>query len=324
MSDYLYNILARTLGLVDTAQPLVTSLFEPPRDFKPVDVPQALAPAENYAPAQAAKDEKAELASVINQPRDAPAPATQAHTLNSSSSINASAAPDSRSRASSAKHAQEKGVSPLASLDQFLQQRKPEPAPRENQAPPAKPETSAPILQTGDQAQASAQTIRTHEPAPRESSNPGLMNADAASFAIKESRAEAKAVMNEPARKQVPLAAPITPLPPSVIENRIIERTLSRESVQQMASVEINNVTEQRAETIIVKPQVSRYVEMQQPEAARAAQAEQVVQVTIGRIEVRAATAPHALQTTPQTSRQRSSQSLEDYLRQRAQGGANR
>lgn len=325
MSDYLYNLLARSLCLVETAQPLLTSLFEPPRDFKPVDAPQSFAAAEELAPALDAKDERAQPASLINRERAAPAPALPAPALNSVSSINAPSVNEGHERPSSAKQAQEKSGDPLTSLNQSA---KPvtthEALLPGHQAPPARPEIKTPSMKTGDHAQVSAQTIRALEPSPGESSRPNLSNANAASLIRKESPTEAKAQINEPLRKHAPLPAQSTQTLSPVIESKVIERTVSRESAQTAAAIEITNVTEQRSETIIVKPQVSRFVEMQQPEALRTAQAEPVVQVTIGRIEVRAATAPQQRQSAPPKSRQQSSQSLEDYLRQRAQGGAKR
>jgi hypothetical protein len=82
---------------------------------------------------------------------------------------------------------------------------------------------------------------------------------------------------------------------------------------------------EERRETVIAQPQISRYVEMQRPESlqkARAVEPEQIVQVTIGRIEVRASSPPALNEGKAQPkSARRPSQSLEEYLRGRGQQG---
>jgi hypothetical protein len=81
---------------------------------------------------------------------------------------------------------------------------------------------------------------------------------------------------------------------------------------------------EERRETVIAQPQVSRYVEMQRPESLqkpRPLEPEQIVQVTIGRVEVRASSTPAAQGKTQPKAVRQPSQSLEEYLRRRGQGG---
>jgi hypothetical protein len=102
---------------------------------------------------------------------------------------------------------------------------------------------------------------------------------------------------------------------------------LQQQAAESAAQAMTETIAQQRPEALIVQPQVSRYVEPERQDSlqqTRAAEPEQIVQVTIGRIEVRAASPqPAQARTQPKGSHQ-PSQSLEEYLRQRARGGASR
>ena len=306
MSDYLYNILARSLGLIETAQPLVTSLFEPPRDFKPVDALQPSEPAEEPAPASAPGVASAQPVASIDNRQDAPVEPTQTPVLNSSSVVNVPAAfsqaqplpapltGESRPRVNSAEQAREKASE--------------QPGVRLNQAPPA------------------AQTIRTPERSQLELSDSVLKN-PAHAPQKKESPAKAQTITGERARERREPAAQRPPPPEPFAKQRAVEQALSQERLPG-PSVEINNVTHQRSETVIVQPQVSRYVELQPPDSTQPPRAneatEQTVQVTIGRIEVRATPPATARPGAHKRSAPQPSQSLEEYLRQRARGNGSR
>ena len=317
MSDYLYNILARSLGLIETAQPLVTSLFEPPRDFKPVDAPQTSLPTEESAHAQAMQQ------SALNSSFSTDVPAALSQT---ESKPPAALTIERRPRLSSPEHGHEKTGLPPTSLSQPSLQSGEQPVVQPKQTPPAAIQPDAPIAGTAEQAWPNAQTIRTPGQAQLESSDSALKNPAHSSSVKQESPAEAKALSGRRTHDSAPLAAQRPHRLEPFAEPKAIEQPLSREK-PPTPSVEINNVAHQRSETVIVQPQISRYVETPQPDSpqsSRATEAEQIVQVTIGRIEVRAAPQPTTRQGAQTRSAPQPSQSLEEYLRQRAQGGANR
>lgn len=344
MSDYLYNILARSFGLTETAQPLLTSLFEPPRDFKPVDALQTSAPTAESALASGAVDERERPVLSADKQPDAPAQMAQPSTLNALSATQLPAAL-SKTEHAATPHAVE--TRPRLSSVEPPQERIGVPAPAVSH-----------VESQSEHGHASTQINLTPERAVIE---PSADQNPAHASLKKGSLAEAEAVINEPPRDRAQPVAQRQNLSEPFAERQAIERALSTEkpparsknetsvderppslsqrmnvaapdrlpqkALENNPSVEINNITHQGSETVIVQPQVSRAVETQPPDTpqrARAAEPEQVVQVTIGRIEVRAAPPTPTRQGTHQRSAPQPSQSLEEYLRQRAQGGANR
>jgi hypothetical protein len=382
MSDYLYNLVARSFGLVETAQPLVTSLFEPPRDFKPVDALQDAAPKAVTTHAFDREESVRPASSAPLQP-DAPAQTTQTTAINTSPSTNdasllpkteraaAQSVSESHARLNVIEPAQEKERAPgrAAShvesqsgrtpsvIAQPSLQREPQSALREPQTQPASIERGASPIKSTEHTPPPAQTIRTHErviiePLPHAVENPLQASAEKPSQAKTETRiaetvreraqpSEQRPHLVEPPveRKRVERAlsnerppARLKPEPSAEQVTRSLSQPLkvaafdspSQKTAESISSVEINNITHERSETVVVQPQISRYVEAQRPEAlqpTRAAEPEQIVQVTIGRIEVRAAAQTPARGSAQQKSAQQPSQSLEEYLRQRAQGG---
>lgn len=306
MSDYLYNILARSLGLIETAQPLVTSLFEPPRDFKPVDVLQTSAPAEESAHASDPVVASVPPVASVSDHQDAPVEPTQTPVLNSSSVMNVPAAFSQAAPLPAPLTSESRP--PFNSRERAREKASEQPTARLNQAPPA------------------AQIIRTPERAPFELPDSALESPAHASRK-KESSAEAQTMTGEKVRER---REPVTQRPHTpelVATHKAVERPLSQE-LAPSPSVEINNVTHQRSETVLVQPQVSRYVELQPADSRQSTRAneaaERTVQVTIGRIEVRAAPPASARPGTQTRSAPQPSQSLEEYLRQRARGNGSR
>ena len=112
---------------------------------------------------------------------------------------------------------------------------------------------------------------------------------------------------------------------------RVVERTPLTERSQLPALLQdepstISDDARGRRAPLLVRPRVSHYRDEKglsdDSQQARAAEPEQVVHVTIGRIEVRAVSPQPQAKTT--RSKPQPAQSLEEYLRQRAQGGGSR
>ena len=353
MSDYLYNLVARSFGLVETAQPRLNSIFEPPRAFSPVDALQDSARTREASASALDEDERAAPVSSASVQAVAPSLTTQpaAHQASFSGerlSADEAAQGEERkpSQATSEIERQPSGRPPATPLQPSLQ-RETRALKRTGTTPPASTRTDSPIATSGAQPPAQVEENPAH------------------AFTGEQAQAEANARSDASTRQR---AQPAQRLPVSaqVAEQRIVERAMERalstekpsallanesaenqhprslsqrmkvaafdrlqqQAAESSAQATTETVAQQRPETLIVQPQVSRYVETQEQNSLQqrhAAEPEQIVQVTIGRIEVRAAApSPAAQARTQQKGSQQPSQSLEEYLRQRAQGGANR
>jgi hypothetical protein len=379
MSNYLYNLVARSFNQIETAQPRATSIFEPPRAFRPIDARQTAAPpAEEVAPAFD-EDERAWPISSARVQAAAPSQTAQPSALDNLFSTDAPAVSSKAERPAThqadvrrrplsfieAAHEEEgeptqttSAINPQserrpATVAQPSLQRETQPRIQPGPAPPTSTLPDAPI--TKSDAPATAQTVHAHErvmiePLSRDGENP----ADASPK--RQSHAEAKTRTDESSRQRAMLEQR-SPVIGRAAEQRFVESALSTErlsaplknepsinqwtrsllqrmrvaafdspsqqAAESVRQLETKRGTQQRPETIIVQPQISRAVETQRPDAlqqTRASEPEQIVQVTIGRIEVRAASPP-AKAGAKQRSAQQPSQSLEEYLRKRAQGG---
>jgi hypothetical protein len=345
MSDYLYNILVRSFGLIETAQPRLSSVFEPSSEFRPIDA------LENYAPTEdrslgLSETERVSPASSARPRGAAPSQITQPATRDD---LHTTADASSSSALSSMK-------GPAAGRQEERQphaERRPVPS-----ASIIKEET---IITRAAHDSGLARTTETGERVTIEPLDRAEENLSVAS-PNRQSQAEA-GTLDETRRPQ--RIEERTRLVERVTEQRIVSGSVSKESQPSSLKKESTSAEQQphsssqrmkvaasetipafavpsqqtnpgvlpvvtergdaeRRETVIARPQVSRYVEMQRPESlqkTRAPLPEQIVQVTIGRVEVRASSTQAAqVKAQPKAARQ-PSQSLEEYLRQRGQGG---
>jgi hypothetical protein len=390
MSDYLYNILVRSFGLIETAQPRLSSVFEPSSDFRPIDALENSAPkedrspafgeAERVSPASSARPQRTEP-SQIKQPaaRDHSPATADASSSSARSSMEDSAAGytgprrDAHTKPVEAVHdvgaplmqvtlpAKSQSEATPAAVAQASRQEETQPHARRRPAPPAsiiKEET------TSKRAAHDATVAGTAQPGERATIEPLGRAEENLSVASPDKQSQAKAGMLDEMRRPQRIEER-TRLVERVIEQRIVGGSVSKESPPsslkkdsssagqqphsssqrmkvaasetvaafavppQQADASILPVVterndEERRETIIAQPQVSRYVEMQRPESlqkTRAPEPEQIVQVTIGRVEVRASSTPAAQGKTQPKAVRQPSQSLEEYLRRRGQGG---
>ncbi len=359
MSNYLHNLVMRSFGRAEIAQPRVASLFEPlpaAAAFTPVDAVQNFGPARTQEPARISEraerygpDSSAEVA-----PNFAPPPRP---TLRSFSPSMDTEPPASQ--------IEQETPAPRV-IERQLRGKSIEPVRAEPVAEPFQAREASPAASS-----ATAQGERRHasdaEPLPQRETHALVAPAPHPSSIMKETREASsppqpletiraperatikfedridESLARDVARQRLDEAsyeddsshgprASLEAAPPvirKVFTDRVVERELSIERPSSLSHDEtstIRDVTNVKPDALTVYPRVARPQERGAPDdsqRARASSPEQVVQVTIGRIEVRAVSPP-AQTRTEQRSAPRTAQSLEEYLRQRAKGGGSR
>jgi hypothetical protein len=341
MSNYLYTLVARNFNLLETAQPRVASLFEPPRNFAPVDALEAR-PLKRHA--------------IVDRPAFVPAPPTDATDVSTAQpkTLQRGAPPPASIQA----HVKLSDPLPEEALGQTTKARQASPPPSEIKTHIERATTSetlrpslhraslphgqvVPALPSSSPADAilGASDAATHKSLPVRAARASERKAFESSARDEENhpqaptkkalRAEVTDLIDKSTRRDASIEAQPTRL------DRIVERIFdrhpaSRENQQSVSPSKTEpSVREPLAQpdppAIIVQPQVSRsvYTERADPfSSTRAAEPEQIVHVTIGRVEVRATPQPQA--RAQQKSAHAPTESLEEYLRQRAQGGGSR
>jgi hypothetical protein len=357
MSNYLHNLLMRSFGVMEIAQPRVASLFEPltpaaltpvdasahsrpapelarpadeaergapvsPTEDRPLSLPQtkhssapSTLPSADATPSTPETEQQVSPETHLRQPRGKLIDSTRAEDL-----AEPPEAPKPSQAVSGTKHQGEREHASIAQplfQSETPQHKRPVPPPSSIMKEAARPASATPP----------DETIRVHERV--------LIKSEAASderrpaVAQRQTQAEIDDRADASLRTHAPLeAAP--PVVKNVFTERVVERELLIERPSSLSQDErstIRDVTGVKPETLIVRPRLSRSAEgnglPDAHQSARAAEPEQVVQVTIGRIEVRAVSPP-AQAKAGQRSAPRPTQSLEEYLRQRAKGGGNR
>jgi hypothetical protein len=376
MSDYLHNLVARSFGLVETAQPRLASLFEPPRAFKPIDALQNNRPREELAHADSEKVQT--IASSLETP--------PAHLNASPTEVVPAAQPSTKRtaahdmkprlpRLSSVESAGEEdessqAISDILSLNQATHPTVVQPSLQREERVQTGPISPAPraayeqIIKTGardsvsDQAEGGRKTEPVMiEPPGHDEGNPAepypkrrpqteaRIDETARSHAkpeqlprlierVTEQRASEQAhstrespplFSNQPSIDERPLSMSQSMKATALRSVSAFDaNSSSRATTENHSRVEMESSARQRPETVIAKPKVSRYVETERPDSfkhERVPEPERVVQVTIGRLEVRAAAAPPVQARASRERAGRAEQSLEEYLRRRAQGG---
>jgi len=326
MSDYLGNLVTRSIGPVEGVRPRLAALFEPPRgmggallgadtEIEPAaavaaDAPMVAAVAHAPEPARRATADPAPAQTLIAAPQVEPAAAISQHVAHPPATPVLVASPATGAAVGRAAPPQAPSF-PLASalppaLIQPLEHslHRPEPIP----APLVPLERSAPDNQReqrGATATIVREILRERLIAPIMSERnvpPELRSANAAA-------APAAAQRNDPRQPVVVAAAPVAPQPVS----RTTPPTLIRAEPPA-------GLIARLPAAITVQPRVSAYGEPAAPPSAEPVSPTPIIQVTIGRIDVRATPAPAA-----PAQRQRATppvMGLDDYLRQRAKRGS--
>jgi hypothetical protein len=354
MSNYLHNLVMRRCGMRESAQPRMASLFEPlPHTaLTPVDARADSRPAQGLAhtvdgdergahrlsteagplsPPQATHSSARSLLSptgvppspyeieqpssphiALNQPRE--------KLINSTRAEDAGEPHDTRKPSQAPSDTEPSRERKQASVAQpFFEA---ETSRHERPAPPSLIPKDSSKAETAPQPD---ETIRVQERASIKSQAEGDERSATHAAARRQPQAEVK---DGPGESSGPRATheDAPPVVKEIVKERIIERELSRERPPALLQDEpstIRDTTRVKPEMLIVRPRVSRHLEKGFPDAlqsTRAAEPEQVVHVTIGRIEVRAVP-PTAQSKAEQRSTSQPAQSLEEYLRKRARGG---
>jgi hypothetical protein len=358
MSNYLHNLLMRSTGTMETARPRLPSLFEPlpSTAFTPVDgVPDArparefmlvsesdeqsaplisTATAEPSAPQASRPAARSQLPSQESAPstgleeQELPAPALGLPRRRRAVSIDPTLAEDdvvmepSDTRAASdtppqvERRQMSAAQSPLQGENASLKQSVP---------PPASIEREASVVSSEPRP---LETVIAHERVTIKFEDRSD-DARAANPAVQKQRQPEVGTTRDESSRLRPVEAEPQAVR-KIFTDRIVERELSIErpaSLLQDEPSTIRDVTNVKPETFLVHPRVARPEEegglIGASQRSRTPTPEQVVQVTIGRIEVRAVSPP-ARARAEQKGAPSPAQSLEDYLRQRAKGGGNR
>lgn len=357
MSDFLSNIVSNSLNLTESIQPRLTSIFEPPSGLGEelqveelqVEPPSGDPSSDDPSSGEQERREAYEEIAIDAQPQSREwrrevetADYGRAEGENSSQANlqNQTPAPITESRARNSPSISREATSPLSPLQI--------PAPE-----PARPMIhSQAFYAAGPQPHVGDEAIR---PA---SGDPTLMDSRAGVERVVESHSPqqqrvdestgSRDRLTEPIRQTVIMerrtviehASPI--LSPSIsagssdpgeqvmeptVERIIVERTLAGvEPVARATSQPETTIAPVKSEpapsAVIVHPKIAPYAEPQtQGIPARAsARPETTIQVTIGRIEVRATTAPSS-QARKSGSATPHVMGLDSYLRRRGSGG---
>lgn len=354
MSSYLHNLVLRSFGLVETAQPRVASLFEPQPAWMPLDAQANLRPVPELdrvadadenpahvpsADARSIASRKAPPALSHLPPTDAapslphiehePSPHIAPHQprgkLFDSAPLKANELPEAQSDSTDASRVepQTARVRDEAIARPLLQ--------RETHAsvqPAPLSSSGMTDAQNVARAPSPAETIRVPEQVATKSLVQTIESAAHALSTQQQPRAETNLPPEKRAHAQ-------HEAPPTIVKEvsvqRVVERSPLTERSQLPALLQdepstISDDARGRRAPLLVRPRVSHYRDEKSladdSQQARAAEPEQVVHVTIGRIEVRAVSPQPQAKTT--RSKPQPAQSLEEYLRQRAQGGGSR
>lgn len=349
MSNYLHNLVMRSFGMMETARPRLASLFEP--------LPYtSLTPFEGTGDLRAAHEETAPFSERAEQS----APILSTEAAQSPVPDDTHALPRTRITAEKAapitERAKDEEPAPTAALpgrrhpglrEAARAEAYDEVAPRMPDSleasratlksaaqdersqlsvaqPAASSERAAPAVSSEPRAH---ETVRVQESVTIKFEDRSVDPGARGLAPEKPGRSERENEADSQRRKgRPPEAQP--PVPKRIFTDRIIERELFNERpsplVDDKAST-IRDVTNVKPETILVHARAARPAEegghIDASTWARTPSREQVVQVTIGRLEVRAVTPP-ARARAEQKSAVRHTQSLEEYLRQRAKGGS--
>jgi hypothetical protein len=348
MSNYLHNLVKRSFGLVETAQPRLASLFEPPHASTPLDAGQdstratsfnqAVETDERVLPASSATPQRVEAAGMARPATLATSPHTDVPP-EPHAQTERMASPDStahRPRAQLLDSPHEEAGKPL----QVTSEAEP-PSERAHTAivrpsPPAESRTQdslaqsfattilpdAPTVAALSHKPPAVDTIR---PPARVTLVPPAQVEKHTSHAPTQEQLQAQAVdaleqsMSRPTQRETQ-----TPISKRLV-NRAFAAEQSPPAFLEHEPSTIRVTAREKPAALVVQPHVSSHSEesyTDSPQSNRAAP-ETVVHVTIGRIEVRAAP-PQGQAKAAQRSTPAPAQSLEEYLRQRAQGGSGR